>query len=121
VNPAQRDLLGDDERADPRPAQVMHPTFGALFGLGCLITIAHISVARASAAAGASACAPFEFARLPYAALIGFRWYGEVSDLWTCAGAAIIAGSSIYVIHRLARLARLGRRGAPWAAALSRP
>jgi drug/metabolite transporter (DMT)-like permease len=41
-------------------------TFGALIGLGGLGTIAHFSVARALAAADASACAPFEFARLPF-------------------------------------------------------
>jgi drug/metabolite transporter (DMT)-like permease len=86
-------------------------TFGALVGLGCLGTIAHLSVARALASADASACAPFEFARLPFAALIGFLWFGEVTDLWTWAGAAIIAGSSVYVAHREARLARLERRG----------
>jgi drug/metabolite transporter (DMT)-like permease len=86
-------------------------TFGALTGLGCLGTIAHLSVARALAAADASACAPFEFARLPFAALIGFLWFGEVTDLWTWAGAAIIAGSSVYVAHREARLARLERGG----------
>lgn len=88
-------------------------TFGALIGLGCLGTIAHLSVARALAAADASACAPFEFARLPFAALIGFLWFGEVTDRWTWAGAAIIAGSSVYVAHREARLARLARRGEP--------
>jgi len=86
-------------------------TLGALVGLGVLGTIAHISVARALAAADASACAPFEFARLPFAALIGFVWFGEVTDLWTWIGAAIIAGSSVYVAHREARLARLGRAG----------
>jgi drug/metabolite transporter (DMT)-like permease len=86
-------------------------TFGALIGLGCIGTIAHISVARALAAADASACAPFEFARLPFAALIGFLWFGEVTDFWTWVGAAIIAVSSIYVAHREARLARLGRPG----------
>jgi drug/metabolite transporter (DMT)-like permease len=86
-------------------------TFGALVGLGCLGTIAHLSVARALASADASACAPFEFARLPFAALIGFLWFGEVTDLWTWAGAAIIAGTSVYVAHREARLARLERRG----------
>jgi drug/metabolite transporter (DMT)-like permease len=86
-------------------------TFGALIGLGCLGTIAHISVARALAAADASACAPFEFARLPFAALIGFLWFGEVTDFWTWVGAAIIAVSSIYVAHREARLAKLGRPG----------
>jgi len=94
-------------------------TFGALVGLGCLGTIAHISVARALATADASACAPFEFARLPFAALIGFLWFGEVTDLWTWVGAAIIAGSSVYVAHREARFARLARRREPCAPALS--
>ena len=86
-------------------------TLAALFGLGCLGTIAHFSVARALAAADASACAPFEFVRLPFAALVGFLWFGEVTDLWTWLGAAIIAGSSIYVAHRETRLARLARQG----------
>jgi drug/metabolite transporter (DMT)-like permease len=86
-------------------------TLGALVGLGGLGTIAHFSVARALAAADASACAPFEFARLPFAALIGFLWFGEVTDGWTWVGAAIIAGSSVYVAYREARLAGLTRRG----------
>jgi drug/metabolite transporter (DMT)-like permease len=86
-------------------------TFGALVGLGCLGTVAHLSVARALAAADASACAPFEFARLPFAALIGFLWFGEITDRWTWLGAAIIACSSVYVAHREARLARIGRPG----------
>ena len=84
-------------------------SLGVLFGLGCLGTIAHLAVARALTAADASACAPFEFARLPFAALIGFVWFGELTDLWTWVGAAIIAGSSIYVAYREARLARVGR------------
>jgi drug/metabolite transporter (DMT)-like permease len=41
-------------------------TFGALIGLGCLGTIAHISVARALAAADASACAPFRVRALAF-------------------------------------------------------
>jgi drug/metabolite transporter (DMT)-like permease len=93
---------------------------GVLIGLGSLGTVAHLSVARALAAADASACAPFEFARLPFSALIGFVWFGEVTDLWTWVGAAIIGGSSVYVAHREARLARVGRGGKPRAPALSR-
>jgi len=58
--------------------------------------------------ADASACAPFEFVRLPYAALIGYLLFGEVSDGWTWVGAAIIAGAVIYVAHREAKLARIG-------------
>jgi drug/metabolite transporter (DMT)-like permease len=84
-------------------------TFGALIGLGGLGTIAHLSIARALAAADASASAPFEFFRLPFAALIGFLWFGETTDAWTWAGAAIIAGSSVYVAHREGQLSRLNR------------
>jgi drug/metabolite transporter (DMT)-like permease len=95
-------------------------TFGALIGLGGFGTLAHFSVARALTAADASACAPFEFARLPFAALIGFVFFGEVTDMWTWLGAAIIAVSSIYVAYREARIARLGRPGERSARTLSR-
>jgi len=95
-------------------------TLGALFGLGGLGTIAHFSVVRALAAADASACAPFEFARLPFAALVGFLWFGEVTDVWTWVGAGVIAGSSIYVAYREARVAKLTRRGEMRAARSSR-
>jgi drug/metabolite transporter (DMT)-like permease len=84
-------------------------SLGALVGLGIIGTLAHLSVARAYLAADASACAPYEFVRLPYAALIGYLLFGEVSDGWTWVGAAIIAGAAIYVAHREAKLARLGR------------
>jgi len=84
-------------------------SLAALIGLGIIGTLAHLSVARAYLAADASACAPYEFVRLPYAALIGYLLFGEVSDGWTCVGAAIIAGAAIYVAHREAKLARLGR------------
>jgi drug/metabolite transporter (DMT)-like permease len=87
-------------------------TLGWLAGLGAIGTLAHLSVARAYLAADASACAPYEFVRLPYAALIGYLLFGEVSDAWTWVGAAIIAGAAIYVAHREAKLARLGRQAA---------
>jgi drug/metabolite transporter (DMT)-like permease len=85
------------------------PTLIALAGLGVLGTLAHLSVARAYLTADASACAPYEFVRLPYAALIGYLLFGEVSDGWTWVGAAIIAGAVIYVAHREAQQARIGR------------
>ena len=92
------------------------PTLVALAGLGVLGTLAHLSVARAYLTADASACAPYEFARLPYAALIGYLLFGEVSDGWTWVGAAIIAGAAVYVAHREAQQARSGRAMAARAA-----
>ena len=85
------------------------PSLDALFWLlvlGALGTTAHFSVVRAYSAADASACAPFEFLRMPVAAIAAYVFFGEVTDRWTWVGAAVIASSSIYVAHREAMLAR---------------
>src|SRR5437867_2544571 len=95
-------------------------TLGVLAGLGAIGTLAHLSVARAYLAADARACAPYEYVRLPYAALIGYLLFGEISDAWTWVGAAIIAGAAIYVAPRAAKLARPGRQGPARPAAADR-
>jgi drug/metabolite transporter (DMT)-like permease len=74
--------------------------------LGFCGVLSHFGVTRALAAADASAIAPFEFLRLPYAAFLGFIFFAEKPDAWTWIGAAIIVGSSLYVAHREAKLAR---------------
>ncbi|HZT50572.1 MAG TPA: DMT family transporter [Stellaceae bacterium] len=79
-----------------------------LAALGALGTVAHVAVARAYSIADASACAPFEFLRMPFVAILAYLVFGEVTDLWTWIGAAVIGGSSIYVAHREAQLARRG-------------
>ncbi|HTZ79788.1 MAG TPA: DMT family transporter [Stellaceae bacterium] len=78
--------------------------------LGALGTASHLSVVRGYRAVDASACAPFEFLRLPFAAFLGYAIFHEVTDLWTWVGAITIAASSIYVAHREAKLARLRAR-----------
>ncbi len=79
---------------------------GAMAVLGMLGTTAHFAMVRAYSSADASACAPFEFLRMPFTALLAFLVFNEVTDGWTWVGAGVIAGSSIYVAHREARLAR---------------
>jgi drug/metabolite transporter (DMT)-like permease len=83
--------------------------WGWMVLLGGLATVAHLLVVRAYAIADASAVVPFEFLRLPYAALLGYMLFGEITDLWTWVGAAIIALSAGYVAHREARLAKQKR------------
>lgn len=87
-------------------------TLGWLMLLGTLGTLAHQTTVRAYAAADASACAPFEYLRLPVAAVLAWLAFGETTDTWTWVGAAVIAGSSLYVAHREAKLARQQRRSA---------
>jgi drug/metabolite transporter (DMT)-like permease len=47
---------------------------------------------------------PFDYLRLPQVAFLGWMLFGEPTDIYTWVGAAIIAGSSIYVAHREAKV-----------------
>ena len=77
-----------------------------LAALGLLAMLAHLSLARALAAADASALVPFDYARLPFIALFAFVLFGEVAEIWTWVGAAIIAGSAFYIAWRESVLAK---------------
>ena len=48
---------------------------------------------------------PFDYARLPFIALFAFLLFGEVAEIWTWVGAAIIAGSAFYIARRESALA----------------
>jgi S-adenosylmethionine uptake transporter len=74
-----------------------------LAALGAVATVGHYGFTRALASAEASAVMPFDFIRLPFAALLGFLAFGERVDLWTWAGGLIIFSSALYVGHSEAR------------------
>lgn len=61
---------------------------------------------RAFAAAEATAILPFDFARLPFAAIIGWIVFAELPDIWVWAGGALIFASSLYIAHREAKADR---------------
>jgi drug/metabolite transporter (DMT)-like permease len=48
---------------------------------------------------------PFDYARLPFIALFAFVLFGEVAEIWTWIGSAIIASSAIYIARRESVLA----------------
>jgi drug/metabolite transporter (DMT)-like permease len=75
--------------------------------IGLLAALAHILLTRAYTKADASAVMPFDYARLPFVAAFALVVFGEVPDLWTWIGAAIIAASAIYIAHREAQVAHL--------------
>ncbi len=77
--------------------------------LGFLASTAHIFFTRAFAKADASAMQPFDFARLPFIALLGYLFFGEVPSGWIWLGGTMIGGAAIYIAHREATLARRGR------------
>ena len=62
--------------------------------------LAHFSQARAFANADASAVMPFDFLRLPVAALLGFLIFSETVDVWVWIGSATIFLSGYYIVLR---------------------
>ena len=80
-------------------------TLAYLVGLGGVGTAAHLLLTLAYTKADASAVVPFDYARLPFVAVIAFFLFGEVPDLWTWVGAAVIAASAIYIARREAKAA----------------
>ena len=78
----------------PTPAQLAE-----LAGLAALATLGNYAMTRAVAVADASSVMPYDYARLPFAALIGFFVFGETSDAATWIGAGVIAVASLYLAH----------------------
>ena len=74
---------------------------------GVLGTAAHYFLTRSFTMADTSFLMPLDYTRLPFTAAIAFVAFGEVPDIWTWVGAAVIAGSALYIARREAYLARM--------------
>jgi drug/metabolite transporter (DMT)-like permease len=77
-----------------------------MFGVGFFATLNQRFLSRAYAAADATAVVPFEFARLPFAAVIGFTVFRELPDLWDWVGGIVIFCASLHMVHRESRAPR---------------
>jgi drug/metabolite transporter (DMT)-like permease len=74
-----------------------------IIGVGVFATLHQRFLSRAFAAADATSILPFDFARLPFAAIIGFLVFSDLPDLWVWIGGAIIFAASIYIARHEAR------------------
>ncbi len=77
-----------------------------LISVGVLGTLVQICIVRGYAVGDASAIVPFDYLRILFAVALGYVFFDEVPDAWTWAGAAIIAGSTLYIARREARLGK---------------
>jgi drug/metabolite transporter (DMT)-like permease len=82
-----------------------------LFGIfiGVASTAGQWIVVLAFRYADASVLAPFSYTQLVWVSVLGFFVFGEVPDIWTIAGAAVIVISGLYTAHR----ERIRRQQAP--------
>jgi drug/metabolite transporter (DMT)-like permease len=61
---------------------------------------AHSALVKAYEAAPAATVAPFGYSSLIWAVLFGYAFFGDLPDIWTIAGAAVITMSGLYIFHR---------------------
>jgi drug/metabolite transporter (DMT)-like permease len=88
-------------------------TLAWLILMGLVATAGQILLVRAMAVADASAVMPFDFARLIFAAALGWLMFGEWPDAWTWVGAAVIVTATVYIARREAKRARRERAAVP--------
>jgi drug/metabolite transporter (DMT)-like permease len=76
--------------------------FLLMIAIGVCGTVAVYGYVRAFAAADASAVVPFDFLRMPVAALAAYVLFAETGDFWTWIGSAIIF-TGAYLLVRIER------------------
>ncbi len=89
------------------------PTWGQvlpLLALGLAGHVAVVSLTRAFASADASFVMPFDFLRLPFAAIFGILLFNEIPDVWVPIGGLLIFAATYYIIWRESRPRRLASK-----------
>ncbi len=71
-----------------------------LMSLGILGGTGHYLFIHAYRLAPASSVAPFLYVQILTMVAFGFAVFGDVPDMWTLVGAAVIIASGIYLLHR---------------------
>ena len=71
-----------------------------LSALGLIGGLGHWLFIHAYRLAPAPTIAPFLYMQLLTMVSFGYAVFGDLPDLWTLAGAALIVGSGIYLVHR---------------------
>ncbi len=71
-----------------------------LLAMGGLSAGANWAGVKALRHGEASVVGNIQYIQLVFAAILGFSIFGEVPDIYTIVGAAIIVGSSVYMFHR---------------------
>ena len=71
-----------------------------LIATGPFAVLGHLFMTKAFSVTDVSIVAAVDFSRLPFAVLFGWLAFGELSDIWTWAGALVIFTSSLYIVRR---------------------
>ncbi len=75
-----------------------------LIATGPVAVLGHLAMTKAFSVTDVSIVAAVDFSRLPFAVLVGYLAFGELTDIWTWVGALVIFTSSLYIVRREQRL-----------------
>jgi len=81
-------------------------SLGLFAAAGCISVSALLCVNRSLKLAPASAVVPYQYSMIIWAVLFGYVVFGDVPQVATLAGAAIIIGAGIYIFMRERELGR---------------
>lgn len=85
----------------------------AMLAVGLFGGFGHWLLIRAYKQATTAALAPYPYSQMVWMVALGWLVFGDLPDMWTLAGAAIIVSSGLYIIHRERRLRMHTSGGAP--------
>lgn len=75
-----------------------------VLSLGFFGAFGHWFLIKAYKVATASALAPYPYLQMVWMIAAGWLVFGQLPDMWTVAGAALIVASGLYIVHREHRL-----------------
>lgn len=76
--------------------------------LGLLGGLGQFLITAAFRHAAVAVVAPFEYSALIWATLLGFMLWGELPDLPTVGGAAVLTAAGLFIVYRETRVPRAG-------------
>ena len=89
------------------PAHQLHLTHrqdgfekSGLAAAGVLAGIAHLLIIQALLLAPVGTVAPLRYLSLVWAVVIGYGVWGDVPDQWKLAGATLVVGAGLFILHR---------------------
>lgn len=68
--------------------------------VGILSSLAQYTMLRALRVGEATAVMPFDYARLPFAGVLGYMFFAELPDGWTLVGIAVLTGATLYIARQ---------------------
>ncbi len=79
----------------------VEPRDFALFGVAAFcLALGYVCIVEAMRSGDMGFVAPFRYTILVFAIGLGYAIFGDVLDIWTLAGAAIVIGSGAYSLYR---------------------